>query len=976
MVTRFRDHLRSLLQSEEPVRRVASLRPTLYIGLGGFGCTVLRRLKTEINDLIPEHANGFAYLGMDTHPQPLTDVLTLNEYVPLSVGINPSEAARAQPRFLGWYRELVGAYQARNIQAGADKVKAVGRLAFRHQATFQQLLDKLASAMDTLARFRDNFAPGAPMKVYVISTLAGGTGAGCLLDVLAVVGKFFRDAVGADFPYQAIVVTPDVLQGEAPLGHMPEFCANTYATLKEIHSFLSSDNQVIVDYDEGRFQRVRLDRVLLPDPIHFIGDKNEAGTAVVSKIEELADIVVSYLLSEIQTPMEDQSGQPKVQDMENVYVGDLGQDGMPRAFSSFGVVRTGFPADVVEHLFMLRLVQATLDAELHEPPDMFNEVSNWLDAHNVKEAGTDQLQDQIKHEVGTDLLKVSVDVKGTVLQPGFRYDKLVAESKKFQQKMEKALHDEKKKIIEQRGKLVIERLMAKLQETFDTLVRQNNLGNALTFLQRLEEALKHHQGALKGEITDSRTVLNKQLAETELSLQALEKAVQGFWGRGRRVEEVISDFDARLESLLTKQVDVWVKEKADEVYAKLLETCKALKDQWTPIVNALKGHRTNMGAMITKIELLIEHMADIGKRGPGNRFSLINSKQANLLYDEIIKPDQFAAIQRIRTHWLQNRHLTDTKSNSEQWLNSVAQHIIENELEQKLRSLNFTSVLERFYTSDNDKRKLFQNLQSLSSPLFWLDPNRREPNYDSYWIIAVHPDQKAEFSRRYETYLPGQGRIFAYFDSPHEVILYQLKFGYTVHSYRGLRIYEAEYKRLQEMYREGKAKKRGVRPIHCWVEAEEWEDLIPSREAEEAGKWFILGRAFSYLFPTPGAASPSDRKNVAFLYARGSNYYLQISEDQKPELVGKGLAEAVRNFSERADWQQTLRNRIEDKIAEVGEQAVRDRLESEYLPILKGEIETAERNPDPRERERAEVLRKLLSALRKYIEGELRISRV
>lgn len=974
MAAKFQDYLDSLrIESEEQAMEIASLRPSLYIGLGGFGCSVLRNLKAKINKLVPEYADGFAYLGLDTHSQPLNDTLTQNEYVALSVGVSPNRVARDYPKFLDWYRKIVGTFRARNIQAGADQVKVVGRLAFRYQPTFQDFLGKLSIANANLNRFKSAFARGAPPKVYVVSTLAGGTGAGCLLDVFAVVGYFFNEELGPDFPYQGIIVTPDVLMGEVPMGKIPSLYSNTYATLKEIHNFFTTDVEPVIEYDERRFQRMRLTRDLLPDPLHLIGDKNESGTAIVTKMEELVDIVVSYLMSEIQTPMSDQSGQPKVQDKENPEFDVTGRDNMPRAFSSFGVVRTGFPADVIETLFALRLARATLEAELQEPPGIFEEVSNWVDLQNLKERGVDQLQELVKQGVP----RITIDVKGSILEAGFRYNKLVGECKKFQKRMEKSLEDEKRKIIGQKIKALVKDLVPALQETFSKLVKQRNLGSAIEFLRKLEKALKEHQTALKQEATDSRNLKYRLQKEVENSIEAIGNAIHGWFGRKRRVEDVVGDLDSRLESLLNRQIDVWIKEDADAIYVKVIEQCKILMDEWMAAVEILKGHLANAERNITNYDLLLEQLADIGRRGAENRFSLVDSKRANELYKDLIEPDQGASIRRIRTQWLKGGHLNDTKSNFQQWFDTVKPFITMSELQQKLQSLNFISVLERFYSEDNQKRKLFQDIQSLSAPLFHLDPNRVEADYDSYWIIAVDPNQRAKFSDRYDKYLPGEGKIYAYFDSPYEVILYRLKFGYTIHSYRGLKTYQADYNLLQEKYKIGKAEKKPVRPVHSWVEAERWEDLIPNREAEEAVKWFILGRAFNHLFPSPEASSPTDRKNVAFLFSRGSNYYIRISEDKKPEIIGKGLTAAVRNFCERTDLQQVLEKKIKATISiEVGEQVLKEKLEKEYSPVLRDEIETAERNPDPHESARVDILRKFLSAMRTYIEEELRTSRV
>lgn len=967
------------IRTAEQAREVASLRPTLYVGLGGFGCATIRTLKTRIRKLVPEHADGFSFLGLDTQSQPLDDVLTTNEYVPLSIGVDPNEAARSEPEYLGWYRDLAGAFRARNISSGADENKSLGRLAFRYPPTIQEFLSRLYLAYDHLDRFRERFARGEPAKVYLIATPAGGTGAGCLLDVMFVVGKFFRDNAGTDFPYQAILVTPDALLGEAPMAHMPRFYANTYATIKEIHSFLTSPEEPVVSYDDGRFQRLRLDRTLLPNPVHLIGDRNEQGTSVADELGDLSNVVVSYLLSEIQTPMRNAAtGTPKVQDMENTHFADPGRDGMPRAISSFGVVRTGFPADIIENLFALRLIHAALDTDLQAPPNMFEEVTNWVDAHHLKERGTDtdQLQDLIRGAAG-DALRFAIDAKGNLLQSGFKYKRLSSQSKQFMETQRKAFRADKQAMIEQVGDAVIDQLIGQVQQAFDTRMSQGSLGEAMAFFSVLEETLQQHQEALVQETTDARHLRNKREAELKLSTQSIGMAAEGWLGRKRRVEQAVDNFDARLEKVLESDTDVWIKEKADAVYVALIEQCRSLRRQWDPVVETLNGHVKNIEAYVTQTDLQLEQLADIGKRGAGNRFSLVNAHRAGDLYEKLVRPGQKAAVQRLHRYWLEHGHIGDTESTTEVWLKTVAPHVKETELREKLHGLNVHAIIERFYGDEGDKRRLFQDLQSLSSPLFWLDPNRKEAHYDAYWIVGVHPELREQFQNEYEKFLPGQGRIYAYFDSPYEVVLYQVKYGYTMYSYRRLDVYEADYARLQEKYRKGQLDKRPLKPVHGWPEAEQWEDLIPDPEAAEGLKWFILGRAFSHLFPSPSADDPTSRKNKAFLYARGSNYYLQVTDGdrQRETRIGKGLEEAVRNFSERPDWQETLRKGIETKVAELGEQQVRTHLESVYLSLLDDEYETALRT-DPQEHGRAGLLNRLRTKLGQYIREELRTVQV
>ena len=432
MSKNFMDYLREIgIQNPEAAEDVASLRPTLYIGLGGFGCTVVRRLKSETARLVPGHVGGFAYLGLDTHSQPVQDVLNANEYLPLGVGIDPSQAARDNPEYLNWFGKLVGAFKPRNIQAGANKVKAVGRLGFRFPPTFAAFQQKLTLAANQLAQFRQNFTLAEPPKVYIISTVAGGTGSGCLLDVLATVGTHFRQTLGADFPFQAILATPEALLRRAPES-MKDFYANTYASLKELHHFWTSTEDLIVHYDNTLFKDVRLNSTVLPNPVFLIGVKNETGTVVANDIEDVADVVVAYLLSEIQTPMRGDDGQPKVQDMENQFEGQTGYMGMPRVLSSFGVVRTGIPIEVVGRLFLYRLLGAVVRQELAVPADTVSAAENWVDAQHLEEAGpgVDQLQEMILNPIRT-ALNTSVDAAGELLGEGHHYEDLEKRAQDF-----------------------------------------------------------------------------------------------------------------------------------------------------------------------------------------------------------------------------------------------------------------------------------------------------------------------------------------------------------------------------------------------------------------------------------------------------------------------------------------------------------------------------------------------------------------
>ena len=985
-MSNFDEYLRGLnLQTVEEIEAVASFRPTIYIGLGGFGCAVLQKLKSEIAELAPDQIDGFAFLGLDTHPRDHHRQLTLNEYVPLSLGADPQTIAKGSPRFLGWFRPLMANFRAKTITSGADKVKAVGRLAFKNPPTFADFANKLLLAANRLRQPRQKFAQGVPTKVYVIATLAGGTGAGCLLDVLATAGKRFRDIEGADFPYQAIVATPDVLMGEASMQDLDDFYANTFATLKEIHHFLATGAEQVVDYDDGDFARLAVSQAYLPDLIHLIGDKTEKGAAVSTLIDEMADMVVAYLLSEIQTPMHDQGGQPKVQDLENQFAGALGRDDMPRAFSSFGVVRTGIPIDLVRNLFCLKLSVVALANEVAEPPAMAQEAANWIAGQGLKESDSDQLRDQIKASI-IEPLKIAVDAKGELLRHGAKYDDLKNRCEQFVAKVEKALADEKKPLIDGEGTKVEQKVCSELRRQIDHLLEQGTVGKATAFLDKLSSALAVHQQSLAQQAADARKKLQEVHRKgLEQSIANVQSAIPGWWDREDRVGKALDNFELRLEGLLTAQLDLWVKEIGEKVYSTLVTALGEQRSQWQPVGEALAGYLKAGESLIIAARAQLDSLADIEKRGPGNRFSLINGDRAE---DALPAGTRSAGAGGDSAHprWLRDGRLADATSNAEQWLTTAAAFILEHEIEPGVQGLTFNAIMKQFYPGDAEQRRLFDSLLALSAPLFWLDPNRLEPGYHSYWIIAVHPGQQHEFVNGYSRYLPGDGRVFAYFDSPHEVVLYQLKMGYTLHSHQGLHTYEATYNRLEKTYREGLGRKP-IRPIHCWPEALEWEGIPPSRAEEETMTWFIVGRAFSYLYPKAAAAAVPDvgrkepkLRSGTYLFSRGSNYYLALEDDERPIALGNGLNEALENFGLHPEWQAGLKNKIELKIEELGKGVVRKRLEDEYMPLLNADIETAENAAGDATasddeatytttpaKQRAVILRKLSTELKRFI---------
>jgi hypothetical protein len=329
------------------------------------------------------------------------------------------------------------------------------------------------------------------IKVYIISSLAGGTGSGVLLDVIAVTQALLQ-AIPAK--RQAILILPDVLEGEAPPIDIPDLYANTYATLRELYRVLCQ--RVSVSYGLLGLDRIE---IRLPNPIYVLASRNEDGIGIVEKSDELADIVANYLLTEIQTPMETRGGQPKVQDAEDVDFHTLGHSDMYKCFSSFGVVRFGFPVDIVRDIFTLAILDRALQEEIQEGIISSEEANAWVHQQGLSEAASDQLQERIRRDPQGQSLRVAINMQERV--ENVPRKNLADECNRLIGALSMALEGQYKSILQRNAEALrsgaLEALNRKLNEAL-----QRSVGCALAWARAIQAQLEGERQALVQEFQE------------------------------------------------------------------------------------------------------------------------------------------------------------------------------------------------------------------------------------------------------------------------------------------------------------------------------------------------------------------------------------------------------------------------------------------------------------------------------------------
>ena len=245
-----------------------SYRPTLVVGLGGTGCKVVQKLSRQVQAHFgPERAQAFQFLALDTDTQKVEgDDETLGPEIFVNLAQPHIRAADIIERMVdhpGLHADLQawwphgpaeadgagerGRHRPKDIISGAHAVRAVGRFALWHQG--RQVANLFTRRWGQAVELGSaDYGGGVSLtlsgKVYVISSLVGGTGSGMYLDVAFMLRKLMN------WPAMPVFFTGILLTDAAPFREYAESVpvvdrmnANIYAALTE-YGFHASQHEL------------------------------------------------------------------------------------------------------------------------------------------------------------------------------------------------------------------------------------------------------------------------------------------------------------------------------------------------------------------------------------------------------------------------------------------------------------------------------------------------------------------------------------------------------------------------------------------------------------------------------------------------------------------------------------------------------------------------------------------------------------
>ncbi len=290
--------------------------PTLFVGVGGTGCKIVKKVA----DLCaPEEKENINFLCLDTNVNDLSDVANGKSKIywvqtsnTQTVGsyLDYDEEARKK-----WFPKNAVMYD-KTVSEGAGQVRAISRLALN--ATIKTgKIRPLYDSIDDLFRKTGKDMKQA-MRVVIASTASGGTGSGIILPL----SMFIRDYVKEKYPNTSLIVRSLILLPETldsvidSQTERDSQARNAYATIKELNAFMMKGSGFIdLDDDLKQFSELKLNvsiagsdkqksLSLLPMDFCFLMDGQDAEDSTMISIGQYIEQAAQALYEQNIGPMQ------------------------------------------------------------------------------------------------------------------------------------------------------------------------------------------------------------------------------------------------------------------------------------------------------------------------------------------------------------------------------------------------------------------------------------------------------------------------------------------------------------------------------------------------------------------------------------------------------------------------------------------------------------------------------------------------
>lgn len=358
------------------------IAPTLLIGLGGIGSSVVEKVYSQL----PKDLHEFvAVHAFDTNVNDIRERKGLQGHItqtsrPMTVG---DYLHRASDSVLRWFPHENRLLWRKTLTEGAGQVRAVSRLAYLAAMEAGQL-SALEKDVSRIFSAKGNVHDQAA-RVVIVSTLAGGTGAGMFLQT----ALFIRDLLEKKFSRNAVLIRGAFLLPDALiLGNLldrseeNDVRSNAYACFKELNALIrpaSTSNGILpgqaieLEYrpgqedDAGR-PSTALSWKHLPFDFCFLYDYENTRGANLREFRNYLNQLSKTLFLQLFSPLQ----KDHFSEEDNAIRGLIKAGGMNR-YCGAGAATIIYPVDDIVEYCALRWAESNLKDEWLKLDELFEQ---------------------------------------------------------------------------------------------------------------------------------------------------------------------------------------------------------------------------------------------------------------------------------------------------------------------------------------------------------------------------------------------------------------------------------------------------------------------------------------------------------------------------------------------------------------------------------------------------------------------------
>ncbi|HJQ32507.1 MAG TPA: tubulin-like doman-containing protein [Pyrinomonadaceae bacterium] len=875
-------------------------RPTVVIGLGGTGYGAVLKLKKHFRDAYGSVPQIIRFLTFDTtenveHSERARDGLP----VTLEPRTEQHVIQVANPAGLLGINEPIDSWWPKSIPinaivAGAGQVRARGRLALfaRSEEIIANIRDAISEVDLIKSRkqmYKEEFlvSERGGVEVYIVASLAGGTGSGMFLDV-AFIARSFLDSTSN---ITGVLVLPGIFAGKAGV-HLVK--PNAFGALKELEQFSTlGQNGYRFSIEYGAHHPVEAQQPPF-DLTYLVDSANELGRGI-RETSELQSIIAQAMYLQIGS----QIGTSEANTVDNIKT-QLSTAGRVRnrsaSYCSFGVGTLALPVRQFEAMEIdaaRRLLNDGLLSGEFTEEELDAEVQRFVRDNKLREEDSDEVIDALAEQEKGGRMRFPMALGSITRFDGSAQALIKQLHATHRSRMEQQVAQR----LEENYKQLLDRALKAVDDWWEAAInRPNGSTYAARFARKFVSKLEKYQQMMEDEGREQTALLESVSFRT--AEEQIKDAAGAMLGRTGKVKNACDNY----RGLVNRQCDLYLekarREKAADLYGALRARVEELQQRGEVVRQKMKG------ALAALEQQFAEATTTRGGESPFEHTLKFDAER----HRPAVTPEEF--VQWHRENYGSFRAWAVVREED------IADEV-KSFIKERYRPLTGLTIDEVLRAGDPAQvgRELNQ-LNHLSVPLWHYNDakiplNKRNIITELYHYGVADADDTALRDPKIASRVP-RGTTELSFVSTHDpqrVMLFKVRVGIPLFALHG----------IEEMERAYNDPDKNV-SNHVHKEWESFPSPIPRTGDGDAMRWFALAQA-----PAP----------VGLISRRGGWYYIRSKKAKKTEKGEMRLEQGRVNSYEKFEKDRDLVKEVEDNV----ESVLRSEGEAKVGALLRAHVE-------------------------------------